>query len=68
MVSKVWSFCHFNPKLKPFKSGSLWFQFYCHFHPKSKSGQIFQLTSSFFVFFLSFNKGKIGFLRFIITN
>ncbi|MFS8005759.1 putative translocase [Helianthus anomalus] len=34
-------FCYFSPKLKPFESGSLGFQFCCHFHPKSKSGQIF---------------------------
>ncbi|MFS7903189.1 hypothetical protein Hanom_Chr01g00021051 [Helianthus anomalus] len=26
-------FCHFSPKLKPFASGSLWFQFYYHFGP-----------------------------------
>ncbi|MFS8000688.1 hypothetical protein Hanom_Chr12g01181311 [Helianthus anomalus] len=48
--------CHFSPKLKPFEFGSLWFQFCCHFHPKSKSGQIFQLTSIFFVFFLPSNE------------
>ncbi|MFS8006012.1 hypothetical protein Hanom_Chr13g01244231 [Helianthus anomalus] len=53
-------FCHFSPKLKPFESGSLWFQFCCHFHPKSKSGQIFQLTSIFFFFFLLFNEGQNG--------
>ncbi|MFS7916428.1 hypothetical protein Hanom_Chr02g00177011 [Helianthus anomalus] len=46
-------FCHFSSKLKPFESGSMWFQFYCYFHPKSKSGQIFQLTSSFFCLFSS---------------
>ncbi|MFS8027272.1 hypothetical protein Hanom_Chr16g01496731 [Helianthus anomalus] len=57
-------FCHFNLKLKPFEAGSLWFQFCCHFHPKSKSGQIFQLTSSFFVFFLSSNKEQNGLLTF----
>ncbi|MFS7939271.1 hypothetical protein Hanom_Chr05g00449741 [Helianthus anomalus] len=41
-------FYHFSPKLKPFESGSLWFQFCCHFHPKAKLSQIFQLTSKFF--------------------
>ncbi|MFS7999477.1 hypothetical protein Hanom_Chr12g01166631 [Helianthus anomalus] len=55
-------FCHFSSKLKPFESGSLWFQFCCHFHLKSQYGQIFQLTFSFF-FFLSFSsllmKGKM---------
>ncbi|MFS8024226.1 hypothetical protein Hanom_Chr16g01460721 [Helianthus anomalus] len=24
---------HFSLNLKPFASGSLWFQFYCHFGP-----------------------------------
>ncbi|KAJ0879756.1 hypothetical protein HanRHA438_Chr10g0455181 [Helianthus annuus] len=52
MVLRFDHFCHFSPKLKPFDSRSLWFQFCCHFHPKSKSCQIFQLTSSFFLFFL----------------
>ncbi|MFS7901862.1 hypothetical protein Hanom_Chr01g00004571 [Helianthus anomalus] len=44
-------FCHFSLKVKLFEYGSLWFQFCCHFHPKAKSDQIFQLRSSFFVFF-----------------
>ncbi|MFS7974989.1 hypothetical protein Hanom_Chr10g00875241 [Helianthus anomalus] len=57
-------FCHFSLKLKHFESGSLWFQFGCHFHPKSESVQIFQVTSSFFVFFISFNKGQNGLLTF----
>ncbi|MFS7918426.1 hypothetical protein Hanom_Chr03g00200891 [Helianthus anomalus] len=26
--------CHFSLKLKPFASGSPWFQLYCHFDPK----------------------------------
>ncbi|MFS7967853.1 hypothetical protein Hanom_Chr09g00790611 [Helianthus anomalus] len=48
-------FCHFSPKLKPFESGSIWFQFCCHFHPKAKPSLIFLLTSIFLDFFLPFN-------------
>ncbi|MFS8022987.1 hypothetical protein Hanom_Chr16g01446041 [Helianthus anomalus] len=50
-------FCHFRPKLKPFASGSLWFQFYCHFGPKMKSGHICLIKSCNFVIFF---RGKSG--------
>ncbi|MFS7929825.1 hypothetical protein Hanom_Chr04g00336971 [Helianthus anomalus] len=40
-------FYHFSPKLKPFESRSLWFQFCCDFQPKAKPRQIFQLTFIF---------------------
>ncbi|MFS7994247.1 hypothetical protein Hanom_Chr12g01103601 [Helianthus anomalus] len=45
-------FYHFSQKLKPFASGSLWFQFYYHFGPKVKSGHIYLIKSCYFVFFL----------------
>ncbi|MFS8009556.1 hypothetical protein Hanom_Chr14g01286321 [Helianthus anomalus] len=44
-------FCHFSPKLKPFESGSLWFQFYCHFGQKMKSSHIYLIKSCYFVIF-----------------
>ncbi|MFS7889002.1 hypothetical protein Hanom_Chr00s000003g01601631 [Helianthus anomalus] len=50
MVLRFGYFCDFSPKLKPFESGSLWFQFYCHFHPKAKSDQISKLSSIFLSF------------------
>ncbi|MFS7921609.1 hypothetical protein Hanom_Chr03g00239001 [Helianthus anomalus] len=53
-------FYRFSSKLKPFESGSLWFQFCCHFHSRAKSGQIYQLISDFFLSFSSLlMKGKI---------
>ncbi|MFS7907591.1 hypothetical protein Hanom_Chr01g00073141 [Helianthus anomalus] len=45
-------FFHFSSKLKPFKSGSLWFYFYCHFGPKIKSADIWLIKSCYFVLFL----------------
>ncbi|MFS7928690.1 hypothetical protein Hanom_Chr04g00323711 [Helianthus anomalus] len=44
-------FCHFSPKLKPFKSGSLWFHFYCHFGPKMKTANIWLIKSCYFILF-----------------
>ncbi|MFS7964173.1 hypothetical protein Hanom_Chr08g00747101 [Helianthus anomalus] len=49
-------FYHFSAKLKPFKSGSLWFQFYCHFGPKVKFVHICLIKSWYFVIFL---RGKM---------
>ncbi|MFS8002658.1 hypothetical protein Hanom_Chr13g01204681 [Helianthus anomalus] len=43
----------FLPKLKPFTSRSLWFQFYCHFCLKMKSGHICLLKSCYLSFFLT---------------
>ncbi|MFS8003475.1 hypothetical protein Hanom_Chr13g01214431 [Helianthus anomalus] len=45
-------FCHFSSELKPFASGSLWFQFYCHFGQKMKSGHICLIKSCNIVIFL----------------
>ncbi|MFS7959865.1 hypothetical protein Hanom_Chr08g00696151 [Helianthus anomalus] len=52
-------FSHFSPKLKPFASGSLWFQFYCYFGPKMKSGHICLIKPCNFVIFLM---GKSGYI------
>ncbi|MFS7999957.1 hypothetical protein Hanom_Chr12g01172741 [Helianthus anomalus] len=49
-------FCHFSSKLKPFKSGSLWFHFYCHFSLKMKSADIWLKKSCYFVLFI---RGKM---------
>ncbi|MFS7918422.1 hypothetical protein Hanom_Chr03g00200821 [Helianthus anomalus] len=54
--------CHFSLKLKPFASGSPWFQLYCHFDPKVKSGHIFLIKSCYFILFL---RGKIVILIFV---
>ncbi|KAJ0589038.1 hypothetical protein HanIR_Chr04g0181551 [Helianthus annuus] len=45
--------CHFNPKLKLFEFGSLWFQFCCYFHPKAKSGH-FSVNIQLFCLFPPF--------------
>ncbi|MFS8028638.1 hypothetical protein Hanom_Chr16g01512831 [Helianthus anomalus] len=52
-------FCHFSLKLKPFVSGSPWFQFYCHFGPKMKSGHTCLIKSCNFVIL---RKGKSGYI------
>ncbi|KAJ0454653.1 hypothetical protein HanIR_Chr15g0742551 [Helianthus annuus] len=54
-----WSlrFGHFSPKLKPFKSRSIWFYFYCHFGPKMKSANIWLIKSCYFVLF---HRGKMA--------
>ncbi|MFS8027276.1 hypothetical protein Hanom_Chr16g01496791 [Helianthus anomalus] len=49
-------FSHFNPNLKHFVSGSMWFQFYCHFDLKVKSCHIYLIKSYYFVLFL---RGKM---------
>ncbi|KAF5819206.1 hypothetical protein HanXRQr2_Chr02g0075061 [Helianthus annuus] len=43
-------FCHFNPNLKLFKSGSLWFAFCCHFSPNLKKSHYLLFQHVFFVF------------------
>ncbi|MFS7968759.1 hypothetical protein Hanom_Chr09g00801301 [Helianthus anomalus] len=43
--------CHFSPKLKPFKSGSLWFHFYCHFGQKVNSTDICLIKLCYFLIF-----------------
>ncbi|MFS7955143.1 hypothetical protein Hanom_Chr07g00639171 [Helianthus anomalus] len=57
-------FCHFSLKLKPFASGSLWFQFYCHFGPKMKSGYICLIKSYNFVIFLSDKSNHICLIKY----